>query len=167
MAAPEIPGLTNPLPSPGSDETLLDLPSLEQDPPTSENPTMAIPPGENTTGKTRALITEDKSPEAVARAVDYWARLDNLIGNLESRVRDIETESRKDNNNSSTKEASAPPSEIDSSASPDTDGDKPKGAQSFTPEVRYCNYQQFVNRFPDDPDASCIEVLRSGPQLGK
>jgi hypothetical protein len=56
------------------------------------------------------------------------------------------------------KDSEAPTSEKEA-------GQKPP--PTIIPDVRYCNYQQFMNRFPGSDAIYAIEVLETGSQLGK
>ena len=146
--------LTNPLPSPVSDNNCTPLPPQDQGSGFVEESTATSPVEETTTEETDAQSSEAQSPDTTARAIDCWTRLDKLIGTLEERVRNVEGESGKDKNKSAQ----------DKSA----DDEQPKEPTSFAPKVRYCNYKQFVNRFPGEEDVACaIEVLEGGPHLKK
>jgi len=155
------------LPSPDSDGPP-PLPRATENPKpqASDKPTVTVSIRSGEDGATRGgsgtgdTPTSAHAPISAAKAVKFFKGLQKLMEDgLEDRGRDDGSESGK--------AATKRPTRKDSLA-PTTDKDTgTKAPAAIIPEVRYCNYQQFMNRFPGSDATYAIEVLQTGPQLGK
>lgn len=158
MATAESPRVNSP-PPPVSDDA--PLPSGAPDVHVASDTSTASQPEHDAT---------DQSAEPVARAADYWARLDKLIRNLEDRVE--RTNGIENHYNEYVEQVDEGSQEADSDSQQNDDADSSGGegnaglSPPFIPGVRYCNYHQFMNRYPDER-AHAIEVLRAGNDIGK
>lgn len=111
--------------------------------------------------------------DSMARAVDYYSRLENLLDRLENRVYSIDGKGRNITNHesSSPTEAKENPDSHQpvlnhAPAVPQHDSTDSK-SERLLPEVREYDWEHFINRYGPDDRSHIIEVLVGGYQLGK
>lgn len=110
--------------------------------------------------------------DSMARAVDYYSRLENLLDRLENRVYSIDGKGRNITNHESSSPTKAKentnsqPVLNHAQAVPQHDSTESK-SERLLPEVREYDWEHFINRYGPDDRSHIIEVLVGGYQLGK